>query len=217
LGLNPYALGMRLFYYIEDMFDKGKYSIKFQQLLDADERKKFDKDNKKGKEFIFKIRENFSDSMFTNTFVDQDFVNLHKLFVAGRRLRQDRMAWQYYIKSRKAEDYRKMIQNTLYHPPHIEIDMGKSVNNTLYLVHHFEEKPLVGEFIANTMLGIEHLWGGPVQLETNEVVSSSSPQKQGLIPGLLAPAKEESEEPKIEWHRVLYTMKERKISRQIIQ
>ena len=33
VGLNPYALGMRLFYYIEQLVDKGKYSIGFKKFL----------------------------------------------------------------------------------------------------------------------------------------------------------------------------------------
>ncbi len=29
VGLNPYALGMRLFYHIEEMAEKGQYSFAF--------------------------------------------------------------------------------------------------------------------------------------------------------------------------------------------
>jgi stage V sporulation protein R len=203
VGLNPYALGMRLFYYIEEIADKGKYSIEFKRLLDADKREKFDAETGQGPDFIFKIRENFSDFLFVNTFVDQDFVTRNKLFVAGRRLNKAKMVWEFYVKSRKVEDYRKMLLDTLYHPPYIEIDPEKGKNNTLYLVHRFEGKPLVKEFIANTMMGIEYLWGSPVQLETSEVVSTSPP-------------KEETKEPEIKWQRVLYTIDNRKLSKKNI-
>lgn len=203
VGLNPYALGMRLFYYIEEIADKGKYSIEFKRLLDADKREKFDAETGQGQDFIFKIRENFSDFLFVNTFVDQDFVTRNKLFVAGRRLNKAKMVWEFYVKSRKVEDYRKMLLDTLYHPPYIEIDPEKGKNNNLYLVHRFEGKPLVKEFIANTMMGIEYLWGSPVQLETSEVVSTSPP-------------KEETKEPEIKWQRVLYTIDNRKLSKKNI-
>jgi stage V sporulation protein R len=56
-----------------------------------------------------------------------------------------------------------------YHPPHMEVDESKSQDGCLYLDHHFEGKPLVKEFIHNTMLGIGYLWGGPVKLETAEL------------------------------------------------
>jgi stage V sporulation protein R len=215
VGLNPYALGMRLFYYIEEAGDRGKYSFEFQRISDADQRKKFDAAVGKGNELIFKLRENFCDFMFINTFVDQDFVTRHNLFLAGKRLNQARMVWEYYVKSRNAEDYRQMLLDTLYHPPHIEIDLPKSRNNNLYLVHHFEGKPLVKEFIPNTMIGIEYLWGGPVYLETSEVVSVSSPQRQSRLPGLPipVPVKEEAPKPEVKWRRVVYTMENRKLSK----
>jgi stage V sporulation protein R len=217
VGLNPYALGMRLFNYIEDLADKGKYSIAFKRLLNAKQREDFDAKTGKGNDFIFKIRENINDFMFINTFIDQDFINHYKLFVVGRRLNQARGVVEYYVKSRKAEDYREMILNSLYHPPHITIDQSKVNNGNLNLVHHFEGKPLVKEFISNTMLGIEYLWGAPVQLETSEVVKVESSPPQLSIPGLTVPMKEEKKENKIKWQRVRYTMKERKLSKEVIK
>jgi stage V sporulation protein R len=216
IGLNPYALGMHLFYYIEEMADKGKFSYEFQRLLDADQRERFDAGTGNGKEFIFKVRENFCDSMFIRTFLDQDFVTRNNLFVAGKRLNKTRMVWEYYIKSRDAQDFRRMIEDALYHPPHIEIDPGKTVDNTLYLVHHFEGKPLIKEFISNTMMGIEYLWGGPVQLETSEVVSVLPTQPQSTSAASSTLKQETLEEQEIKWQRVVYTMKDRKLSKQNI-
>jgi stage V sporulation protein R len=216
VGLNPYALGMRLFYYIENVADKGKYSIKFRRLLDAKQREEFDAKTDQGRDFVFDIRENLNDFVFINTFVDQDFVNRYKLFVAGRRLNQAKRVLEYYVKSRKAEDYRQMLLDGLYHPPHITIEQNKSNNGNLYLMHHFEDKSLVKEFITNTMLGIEYLWGAPVQLETSEVVQIEASKPQLTIPGLTTPIKEEKKEKEIKWQRVRYTMKNRKLSKEVI-
>jgi stage V sporulation protein R len=217
VGLNPYALGTRLFYYIEEDANKGKYSIQFRKLLDAREREAYDAKTGNGKDFIYKLRENIDDFTFINTFVDQDFINRYKLFVAGRRLNQTRGVIEYYVKSRKAEDYRKMLLDGLYHPPHITIDQNKTNNGNLYLVHHFEGKPLVRDFINNTMLGIEYLWGAPVQLETNEVVHVEASQPPLSIAGLTLPVKLEKKEKEIKWQQVVYTMKDRKLSKEIIK
>ncbi|MDP4857440.1 MAG: SpoVR family protein [Desulfobacterales bacterium] len=206
VGLNPYALGMRLFYFIEDLGNKGKYTTRFRRLLDADQRERFDTHEAKGQEFIFKVRASLCDFTFISTFVDQDFVTRNRLFVAGKRLNRDRMVWEYYVKSRKAEDYRQMLLNGLYHPPHITIDGKKREGNVLYLVHHFEGKPLVKDFVANTMLGIEYLWGGSVKLETSEVIATQGAVSQQEEPG---PAD-------IRWERVVYTMKDRKLAREVI-
>jgi len=210
VGLNPYALGMQLFYNIEKSANKGKFSYEFQRIHDVDNRKKYDAGNGNGREFIFKIRENFSDFSFINTFIDQDFLTRNNLFVTGRRLNQARMVWEYFVKSRNVDDYRKMIFDSLYHPPHVDIDQEKTKNGAIYLNHFFEGKPLVKEFIHNTMLGIEFLWKGPVKLETSEVVADSA--------GRQSPAggQAEDEEKEIKWQRVVYTMQDRKLSKKIL-
>ena len=217
IGINPYALGMLLFYFIEETAHKGKYSFEFQRLVDADQRKKFDSGTGQGQAYIFEIRKTLCDSMFLNKFVDQDFVTRHKLFVSGKRLNRQRMVWEYYVKSRKANDYRRMLQNMLYHPPYIEINLEKSKAGSLYLVHHFEGKPLVKEFISNTMIGIEYLWGGSVYLETSEVerILPFEEDSGDFLAGLLKPAEEEKAPP-IKWRRVLYSMENRKLSKKTI-
>ena len=151
--------------------------------------------------------------MFINTFVDQDFINQTQLFVAGKRLNQNRGVWEYYVKSRKAKDYRQMLLDSLYHPPHISIHPEKSKNGDLYLYHHFEGKPLVKEFIANTMMGIEYLWGAPVRLETSEVEKIQSAKVRIPIPGLAMPLDDDAKQMEIKWQRVLYTMKNRSLSK----
>jgi stage V sporulation protein R len=221
VGLNPYALGMRLFAYVEQAAQKGKYTFDFQRLRDARLRDDYDVETGGGLDFIFSIRENLCDFMFINTFVDQDFVTDYKLFVADRRLNQQKMVWEYFVKSRKAEDYRQMLLGGLYHPPHITVDAEKTQGKTLYLRHRFEGKPLVNEYIANTMLGIEFLWGGPVQLETNDVVatpagdSGGAPTSVGGFPRAGAPSRE-SQPKGIRWQRVVYTMEDRKLTRKVI-
>jgi energy-coupling factor transporter ATP-binding protein EcfA2 len=146
----------------------------WHEKLFLEERKIFDQQTGSGQAVIFDVRENFSDFMFINTFVDQDFVDAYKLFVSAKRLNQQKGVWEYTIKSRNASDAKQMLLDTLYHPPFIEIRTEKTNPDCLYLDHHFEDKPLVNAFIANTMLGISCLWGGTVKLETNELAAKSA-------------------------------------------
>jgi stage V sporulation protein R len=97
------------------------------------------------------------------------------------------------------------------------IDPGKAINGNIYLVHHFEGKPLVKDYITNTMLGIEYLWGAPVQLETSEVVQVEASKTQLTIPGLTMPIQQERKEKEIKWQRVRYTMKNRRLSKEVIE
>lgn len=205
VGLNPYALGMRLFHHIEEQANKGRYTIEYNQLKNAIERKEYEKAGTDGRRFIYDLRKNLCDFLFVNTYIEQDFIDKYNLFVAGKRLNQERMVWEYYVKSRKASDYKAMMLENMYHPPYITVDVTKQNENSLYLYHHFEGKPLVNEYIANTMMGIEYLWGGPVQLETSEVVSA---EPKGEMAG------SDPEELEITWRRVVYTMKDKQLSKQ---
>jgi stage V sporulation protein R len=201
VGLNPYALGMRLFQQIEEKAERGKQTFDYQKIRNAEERKRYDTATGQGQAYLFHVRENFTDFLFINTFVDQEFVNRHRVFVVGKQLNSERMVWEYFVKSRNADDYRNMLLSLLYHPPSISIDQEKSNDRNLYMVHRFEEKPLVSEFIANTMLGIEFLWGGPVQLETSEAVAAPKTEREGDKP------------PPVSWQRVLYSMENRELEK----
>jgi stage V sporulation protein R len=217
IGLNPYALGMRLFAYIEDLANKGRTSYDFQRIEDVRERKDYNKQTENGVEFVFDVRENFSDFTFINTFVDQDFVDRYKLFVAGKRLNRTKGVWEYYVKSRDAASYREMILESLYHPPYIEIDEARTENGCLYLNHHFEGKPLVREFIPNTMLGIEYLWGGPVKLETTEPVARGKGELPAQLHYPAVPVvQDQPADREPQYQRVIYTMEKRKLARTVL-
>ena len=213
VGLNPYALGMRMFYFIEEMADKGMFSREFEMRLDADERRRFNADTAGGREFIYKIRENYCDFTFLKEFIRQDFVDRHRLFVAGKRLNKSKMTWEYFVKTRNADKYRQMVMDGLYHPPCIRVDESKSIDGRLYLRHVFEGKPLVSEYIANTMMGIEFFWGGPVMLETREVESKPPTNGGVFVVGPTGTAVEERPGENLKWQWVVYTMENRKLSK----
>ena len=196
VGLNPYAIGLRLFQHVHKMADAGRLNYNFQQEKNIEKRKLYDKNLNQGEKFIFDIRKNFSDFNFLNTFVDQDFVTDYNLFVVGKRLNQQRGTYEYYVKSRKAEDYKKMLIDSLYHPPSIHVDIEKSNESSLYLVHRFENKQLVKDFIPDTLIGIEYLWGNQVQLETTEIFKKNVSGKN-----------------EFEYKKVLYTVKDRKVEK----
>jgi len=204
VGLNPYALGMRMFEFIESQADKGRISYDYQRLANRYSREKYDSEANEGKPTIFRIRETFCDAMFINTFIDQEFVDLNKLFVADKRLNKQRMTWEYFVKSRKAEHYKKMVSDSLYHPPSIKIDVDE--NNALVINHIFEEKPLYRDYIAGTLMGIEFLWGDRVTLFTHE---PEAEKKSATASDTVS--REKSSE--IKWQRIKYTMKDRKITR----
>jgi len=217
VGLNPYALGMRLFYFIEDAASKGRYSQSFLSLLDRSQRQKYTEGSVSGRDYLFAVRENLNDFLFVNNFIEQDFVTANNLFVADKTLDEQRMVWKWYVKSRHADDYKAMVREQLYHPPHITIDLDKTNDDGLHLVHHFEGKPLVKEFLHNTMIGLEFLWHGKVCLETTEVKAIKQPDaSQPSLPGMGPTATVPTGEPEVSWQRVRHTVKDRKLSKGLI-
>lgn len=208
VGLNPYALGMRLFEYVEESSDKGRYRWDFQKVRDHDRRRAWDAGTGEGRDLIFQIRRELCDFTFVNRFLDQDFLDRNRLFVAGRRLNRSRMVWEYFVRSRKVEDYREMILHHLYHPPFVQVDTARSVEGLLYLEHRFEGKPLLAEFIPAVMMGIEYLWGNTVKLETSEL-ADDGPRK-----GKVTDDGDEDAPPReLKFRRVVYTMKNRKLTK----
>lgn len=208
VGLNPYALGMRLFYFLESEAASGKISYDYQRIADSYTRRKYNAGTGQGKAFIFAVRENFCDSMFVNTFINQDFVDKYRLFVVDRWLDKKRMVWKYYIKSKKAEHYKKMVVDSLYHPPAVTINVDD--DNTLTLNHLFEGKPLYRDYINATLMGVEYLWGAKVCLYTYEAEpAKKEPGKQQTVAAGKA-------KDKIIWKRYKYTMKDRKMTRVLI-
>jgi len=199
IGLNPYAIGLRLFQYVEELADKGKLCYDFQKISNIEIRNTYDKKTGKGKEAIFEIRKNFSDFMFINTFINQEFVDKHKLFVTGKRLNEQNGTIEYYVKSRKAADYKQMLLDSLYHPPHITVNKELTTNKRLYITHSFEGKQLIQDFIPDVLVGLEYLWGGEVKLETTEII----------------PNRENNEIVGYTYRQVLYTCKNKKISKAI--
>ena len=218
VGLNPYALGLRLFTYIEEMADKGKFSYDFQKIAGIQERQEYDRKCGAGRDYLFMIRENFSDFMFINSFIEQEFVDRHQLFVTGKRLNNRKGVWEYYVKSRDSGSYKEMLMNSLYHPPYVTIDESQMKDDELYLNHQFEGKPLVKEFIPNTLLGIEYLWGGPVKLETTELHEDGSASDPSNRPGFYPPFIKEKQTQKKDpvFKRILYTMKKGKLSKRAL-
>ncbi|MDP3583212.1 MAG: SpoVR family protein [Ignavibacteria bacterium] len=209
VGLNPYAIGWRLFMHVEEMANKGKYAYEYQKLNGIEERKNYDTNTDVGNDFIFHIRENYCDLTFVNRFVDQEFVDKHKLMVVGQRINIQKGVKEYYVKSRKAQDYKQMMSESLYHPPHVTFEVKE--NNTLYINHEFEGKELYRDYIQNTLIGLEYLWGSQVKLETTELDYDEMKKQYAQMDRGKTP-----QEIKIKpvFNRVIYTAQNKKVTKQ---
>ena len=217
VGLNPYALGMRLFYHIEEMAEKGRYDYRFRADFRCQRARGVRPQRPvTGREFIFKVRENFSDFMLINSFCRPGFYHPQQAVCRRETIGQGpngvAVLRQKPQSPRLPPDaVRQPLSSAAYHRR-----SGQRKRRCPLPIHHFEGKPLVQEFIPNTMLGIEYLWGAPVQLETSEVVSISLPSDGSAGSGSKPVREGELREEEVQWQRVVYTMKDRKLSKKII-
>lgn len=173
IGLNPYITCKHILEYIEELAAKGKLSYEYQLLKNLEARKDFDQKRGEvvGREALFEAAKNFDDFMLTNFLSDDDFqdmVNKHNLFVAGQRLNPDKLVVEVYIKSKNGKEYRKMLNDSLYHPPYILINQDKAEEGELYLDHVFEGRTLVTKYVPAVLRGLSYLAGGTAKLETTE-------------------------------------------------
>ena len=188
-----------MFKHIEDYANKGKFTYDFQKIYNSEKRQDYNKNLNLGKEAIFQVRKLFSDNTLFNTFVSQDFTDRYKLFTVGKKLNQQTGTIDYFIKSKKAKDYKTMLLNSLYHPPYITVNIEKTNDKNLYLTHHFEGKQLYKEFISDTLIGIEFLWGNQVQLETTEIIKKKIQRP--------------NQPHRFEYKKVIYTSKNKKVNK----
>ncbi len=214
IGMNVYAVGKYLFEFIEELAAKGKLSSRYQLLQGIEERKRYDGGAGAafGKQTLFEARKYLDDYLLVNFLSDddfQDFVDRYQLWIAGTRL--SRTEWnvaELYIKSKSGKDYRRLLNQALYHPPCIDFGGAKAKDGELYLDHIYEGRSLYTRYIRHVLTGLSFLWGGPVKLETTEY---------------------EQVEPTNWWEwrksgfmtmyrkaRVLYTCRDKKIERKVL-
>ncbi len=191
IGFNPYITYKNLLEFVEDLAEKGKLSREYQLLKDVGARKDFANQTEigAGKSALFQARRNLDDFTLANLLSVndfQDFVNKYNLFVVGRRLNSERLTMEYFIKSRSGEEYRKMLNDSLYHPPYVLINEDKAKDGELYLDHVFEGRTLVTKYVPAVLSGIAYLHGDSVKLETTEFdVEEAELQMMYLDPNFL--------------------------------
>lgn len=214
MGINPYATGMHLFEFIEDLARKGKLSRDYQLLKNIESRRRYDR--QRGEAYarttLFDVKNHINDELLINFLSDddfQDFVDRYRLFTIGIRPHPEK--WdraEVYIKSKSGKKYRELLNGLLYHPPYIVINEDKAKDGELYLDHVYEGRSLNQKYIPAVLVGLEFFWGKRVRLETTEY--------KGVRPSDWWEWQEWGYEPKHRIVRVLYTCENRQVTSEIL-
>lgn len=163
--LNPYKLGIELFRWIEDRWNKGKFGKAWDECDDLSERKRWDRKLGLGRQKIFEVRRIYNDLTFIDEFLTEDFAIEQKMFT----FEYNKQAGEYVIASRefKAVKEKLLFQLTNWGNPFIRVENANYENRgELYLFHKHEGLDLKLDHAKDTLRNVQRIWNRPVHIET---------------------------------------------------
>ncbi len=163
--LNPYKLGMELFRYIEERWNKGKFGFDYERCDNMVEKKNWDKKLGLGREKIFEVRKLYNDVTFLDAYLTEEFCEDNKMFTYG----YNPTTKKYEIVSRDfAKIKSKLLQNlSNFGQPIIHVIDGNAFNRgELTLKHAHDGVDLKVDWMWETLKNIHRVWKRPVHMET---------------------------------------------------
>ena len=163
--LNPYKLGVELFRYIEDRWNKGRFGREWEECTDLDAKRSWDMRLGMGREKIFQVRSLYNDVTFIDEFLTPDFVISQKMYTFGFSGRNDR----YEIESRDFKEVKEKLLFSLtnFGDPYIRvIDANYSNRGELLLEHQHAGMDLRGDYAKETLSAMVRVWKRPVAVST---------------------------------------------------
>ncbi len=163
--INPYKLGIELFRYIEDKWNKGRFGKEYQECEDLEKKTHWNKYLAEGRRKIFEVRALHNDVTFIDEFLDEEFCYAQKLFGYGFNQRAN----QWEITER---DFRKVKEKLLFGltnfgQPYVELaDLNHQNRGELLLKHRFEGLELKMDWAQATLEALQHIWNRPVLVKT---------------------------------------------------
>jgi stage V sporulation protein R len=165
MRLNPYKLGVELFYDIEERWDRGQFGKEWEDCDDMEARRDWDKRTGLGRAKLFEVREVYNDLTFIDEFLTLDFAIAHKLFAFGFNERRSR--WE--ILSRKFQDVKRKLLfqlTNLGHPIIRVVDANYRNRGELLLEHDHMGIDLRLDWAEDTLRNLTRVWSRPVNLTT---------------------------------------------------
>lgn len=151
-NLNPYYLGLKLFKYIEDIYNNPTEEMKRNGVKE-----------KSGREKIFEVRMIDNDTSFIRNYLTEDFVKNEDMFVFEKQANVYRITDKQFISIRQA----LIRSRTNGGFPYIVVQDGDYMKNgELYLLHKYENVELDLEHLEQVIQYIFKLWGKSVHMET---------------------------------------------------
>ena len=164
-AINPYKLGIELWRYIEDRWNRGRFGKEYDECDDLRARRAWDKKLGLGRQKIFEVRKHYNDVTFIDEFLTADFAAEQKLFVYGFNEKANR--WE--ILDREFQKVKKKLlqQLTNFGQPIIEVIDGNFENRgELLLAHRHDGVDLRIDYAKDTLVNLQAMWRRPVGIVT---------------------------------------------------
>ncbi len=163
--LNPYKLGVELYRYVEDRWNKGRFGRDWEECDDLDDKRNWDMRLGLGREKLFQVRALYNDVTFIDEFLTPDFVFEQKMYTFGFSTRNDR----YEIESREFKEVKEklLFQLTNFGDPYIRvIDSNYGNRGELLLEHLHAGMDLRGDYAKETLAALVRVWKRPALVAT---------------------------------------------------
>ncbi|MBI5421041.1 MAG: SpoVR family protein [Parcubacteria group bacterium] len=170
VGFNWYRIGLALFEYIEEKYNKGRFGREYEACEDPVKKAYWDTHAMKGREKIFHVRSFYSDRMAIEEFFTDEFIHQMQLYIWEAYVDEKSGETTYYIAEKDPAVIRRMLtrSHTLYGIEPIVIqNANHNRSGHLYLNHLNTDVELDPKRRDGTLFHIFTLWGKPVSLETN--------------------------------------------------
>ncbi|MBI3632570.1 MAG: SpoVR family protein [Candidatus Vogelbacteria bacterium] len=172
-GLNWYRIGVVLFEYIKEKYDKGRFGDEYENCKDPVKKMNWDTKAMKGTEKIFQVHDMYSDAMAVREFLTDEFVHQEQLYMWQEATNPITGETENVI----AEDDPAVIRATLCKRmaagglPVIYVDDGNYDGRGELYLRHDSDGELNPEYEGAALENLFYLWEKPVHLETNEVLT----------------------------------------------
>jgi stage V sporulation protein R len=162
---NPYKIGVELYRYIEERWNKGQFGKEWEECQDMAARKSWDRRLGLGRKKIFEVRKLYNDVTFIDEFFTEEFCRENKFFSFGFNERSGN--WEIESREFKKVKEKMLFRLTNFGQPFIFVDDGNYENRAeLLLKHKHEGVDLKMDHARDTLEGLARVWKRPVNLLT---------------------------------------------------
>jgi len=163
--LNPYKLGVELYRFIQERWDRGMFGKEWDECDDLATRREWNRRTNQGMTKLFEVRRNYNDVTFIDEYLTEEFVASQKLYTFGYNEKRDR--WE--IETRKFKEVKEKMLFALTNAgqPFIDVvDANHENRGELLLRHDHQGVDLRIDYAREVLTSLQRVWKRPVELHT---------------------------------------------------